>query len=183
MDIDGDGGRREFGLRGQRRGTESDKGTAANSPLRISRSGLKRIVACLRPGSRNNEARCKTPLRALESQRARSSPLSRQCPNRPSDEGQATSASTAFDRWSSSSNDMPRDGFASNSASQRRASAIPSSSSCRTDGSEPSRCAAKTALSVSGKSSASFSTSAMVAIGGSLVSTASKARTHQKTST
>jgi hypothetical protein len=31
MDIDGDGGRREFGLRGQRRGTESDKGTAANS--------------------------------------------------------------------------------------------------------------------------------------------------------
>jgi hypothetical protein len=25
MDIDGDGGRREFGLRGQRRGTESDK--------------------------------------------------------------------------------------------------------------------------------------------------------------
>ena len=68
--------------------------------------GLKRIVACLRPGSRNNEARCKTPLRALESQRARSSPLSRQCPNRPSDEGQATSASTAFDCWSSSSNDM-----------------------------------------------------------------------------
>ena len=31
MEIDGDGGRREFGLRGQRRGTESDKGTAANS--------------------------------------------------------------------------------------------------------------------------------------------------------
>ena len=31
MDIDGDGGRPEFGLRGQRRGTESDKGTAANS--------------------------------------------------------------------------------------------------------------------------------------------------------
>jgi hypothetical protein len=25
MEIDGDGGRREFGLRGQRRGTESDK--------------------------------------------------------------------------------------------------------------------------------------------------------------
>jgi hypothetical protein len=24
MDIDGDGGRREFGLRGQRRGTKSD---------------------------------------------------------------------------------------------------------------------------------------------------------------
>ena len=34
---------------------------------------------------------------ALESQRARSSPLSRQCPNRPLDEGQAASASTAFD--------------------------------------------------------------------------------------
>jgi len=30
MDIDGDDGRRAFGLRGQRRGTESDKGTAAN---------------------------------------------------------------------------------------------------------------------------------------------------------
>src|SRR5260370_193372 len=86
-------------------------------------------------------------------------------------------------RWSSSSNVMPRDGFASNSASRRRASAIPSSSSCRTDGSDPSRCAARTALSVSGKSSASFSTSAMVAIGASLVSTASKARTHQKTAT
>ena len=33
-------------------------------------------------------------------------------------------------RWSSSSNDMPRDGSASNSASRRRASATPSSSSC-----------------------------------------------------
>ena len=30
-EYDGDGGRPEFGLRGQRRGTESDKGTAANS--------------------------------------------------------------------------------------------------------------------------------------------------------
>jgi nucleoside-diphosphate-sugar epimerase len=39
----------------------------------------------------------KTPLRALESQHARSSPLSRQCPIRPPDEGQAASASTAFD--------------------------------------------------------------------------------------
>ena len=38
MDIDSDGGRREFGLRGQRRGTGSDKGTAANFALRISRS-------------------------------------------------------------------------------------------------------------------------------------------------
>jgi hypothetical protein len=28
MDVGGDGGRREFGLRGQRRGTGSDKGTA-----------------------------------------------------------------------------------------------------------------------------------------------------------
>src|SRR3984957_13062506 len=85
--------------------------------------------------------------------------------------------------WSSSSNVMPRDGFASNSASRRRASAMPSSSSCRTDGSDSSRCAARAALSVSGKSSASFSTSAMVAIGASLVSTASKARAHQKTAT
>ena len=31
MDVDGDGGRREFGLRDQRRGTESDMGIAANS--------------------------------------------------------------------------------------------------------------------------------------------------------
>jgi hypothetical protein len=31
MDIHGDGGRPEFGLRDQRRGTEIDKGTAANS--------------------------------------------------------------------------------------------------------------------------------------------------------
>jgi hypothetical protein len=85
--------------------------------------------------------------------------------------------------WSSSSNDMPRDGFASNSASRSRASAIPSSSSCRTDESDSSRCAARIALSVSGKSSASFSTSAMVAIRASLVATASKARTHQKTAT
>ena len=84
-------------------------------------------------------------------------------------------------RWSSCSNDMPRDEFASNSASRRRASAIPSSSSCRTDGSDTSRCAARTALSVSGKSSASFSTSAMVAIGGNLVSTASMARIHEGT--
>jgi hypothetical protein len=61
-------------------------------------------------------------------------------------------------RWSSSSHDMPRDGFASNSASRRRASAIPSFSSWRPDGSDPSRCAARTAFSVSGKSSASFST-------------------------
>ena len=30
-EYDGDGGRPEFGLRGQRRGTESDKGTVANS--------------------------------------------------------------------------------------------------------------------------------------------------------
>ena len=29
MDVEGDGGRPEFGLRGQRRGTGSDKGTAA----------------------------------------------------------------------------------------------------------------------------------------------------------
>ena len=41
-------------------------------------------------------------------------------------------------RWSSSSNDMPKDGFASNSASRRRASAMPSSSSWGTDGSDPS---------------------------------------------
>jgi hypothetical protein len=34
MDMDGDGGRREFGLRGQRRGTESDKGTRRKFALR-----------------------------------------------------------------------------------------------------------------------------------------------------
>ena len=38
--------------------------------------------------------------------------------------------------WSSCSNEMPEDGFASNSASRRRASARPSSSSSRTDGSD-----------------------------------------------
>jgi hypothetical protein len=42
MEIDGDGGRREFGLRGQRRGTESDKGTAANSLSGYHAPGLKR---------------------------------------------------------------------------------------------------------------------------------------------
>jgi len=31
MDIDGDGGRRKFGLRGQRHGIESHKRTVANS--------------------------------------------------------------------------------------------------------------------------------------------------------
>src|SRR3984893_3304575 len=62
------------------------KGIAANSLSGYHAPGLKRTVACLRPGSRNNEARCKTPLPVLESQRARSSPLSRRCPNIPSDE-------------------------------------------------------------------------------------------------
>jgi hypothetical protein len=50
MDVDGDGGRREFGLRGQRRGTGSDKGTPANSIAGYYASGLKKILACLRPG-------------------------------------------------------------------------------------------------------------------------------------
>jgi hypothetical protein len=66
--------------------------------------------------------------------------------------------------WSSSSKDTPIEGFASNSASRRRASAIPSSSSCNTDGSDPSRCAARIALWLSGKFSASLSISAIVAI-------------------
>jgi hypothetical protein len=65
MDIDGDGGRREFGLRGQRRGTESDKGTAANSLSGYHAPGLKRICDLSAALSRNNEARCKTPLRAI----------------------------------------------------------------------------------------------------------------------
>ena len=43
MDVDGDGGRRESGLRGQRRGTESDKGTAANSLSGYHAPGLKKI--------------------------------------------------------------------------------------------------------------------------------------------
>jgi hypothetical protein len=51
MDIDGDGGRREFGLCGQRRGTESDKGTAANSLSGYHAPGSKKILACLRPWS------------------------------------------------------------------------------------------------------------------------------------
>jgi hypothetical protein len=45
MDVDGDGGRREFGLRGQRRGTGSDKGTAANSLSGYHAPGLKKILA------------------------------------------------------------------------------------------------------------------------------------------
>ena len=157
MDVDGDGGRREFGLRGQRRGTGSDKETAANSLSGYHALGVKKILVVahylvnVRIDLRMNDK--PHQLRRL------------------------------WIRWSSSSNDMPRGGFASNSASRRRASAIPSSSSWRADGSEPSRCAARTALWVSGKSSASFSTSAMVAIEASLVSTASKARTHQKTAT
>src|SRR2546426_11924300 len=48
--------------------------------------------------------------------------------------------------WSSCSSEMPNIGFASSSASRRRASAMPSSSSWRTDGSDPSKCAARTAL-------------------------------------
>jgi hypothetical protein len=42
MDMDGDGGRREFGLRGQRRGTGSDKGTAANPLCGYHAPGLKK---------------------------------------------------------------------------------------------------------------------------------------------
>jgi hypothetical protein len=51
MDVDGDGGRREFGLRGQRRGTGSDKETAANSLSGYHALGVKKILACLRPCS------------------------------------------------------------------------------------------------------------------------------------
>ena len=51
MDVDGDGGRREFGLRGQRRGTESDMGIAANSLSGYHAPELKKILACLRPWS------------------------------------------------------------------------------------------------------------------------------------
>jgi hypothetical protein len=61
MDIDDDGGRPEFGLRGQRRGTESDKGTAANSLSGYRAPGLKKVLTCLRPWSGYNEAECKTP--------------------------------------------------------------------------------------------------------------------------
>ena len=51
MDVDGDGGRREFGLRDQRRGTESDMGIAANSLSGYHAPELKKILACLRPWS------------------------------------------------------------------------------------------------------------------------------------
>ena len=51
MDVDGDGGRQEFGLHGQRRGTESDMGIAANSLSGYHAPGLKRILPCLRPWS------------------------------------------------------------------------------------------------------------------------------------
>src|SRR6516164_8565845 len=47
MDVDGDGGRREFGLRGQRRGTESDMGTAANSSASFSTSAMVAIRGSL----------------------------------------------------------------------------------------------------------------------------------------
>ena len=49
MDVDGDGGRREFGLRGRRRETENDKRTAANSLSGYHAPGLKKILAFLRP--------------------------------------------------------------------------------------------------------------------------------------
>ena len=49
MDVDGDAGRRGFGLRGQRRGTGSDKGTAVNSLSGYHAPGLKKILACLQP--------------------------------------------------------------------------------------------------------------------------------------
>jgi hypothetical protein len=51
MDVDGDGGRRGSGLHGQRRGTGSDKGTAANSLSGYRAPGLKKILACLQPWS------------------------------------------------------------------------------------------------------------------------------------
>ncbi len=70
---------------------------------------------------------------------------------------------------------MPAKGFESSSASRRRASAMPSSSSWRTDGSDPSRCAARTTLWLSGKSNASFSTSAIVAMTGNIMRRAMKA--------
>jgi hypothetical protein len=158
------------------------KGTAANSLSGYHAPGLKKIVACLRPGSRNNEARCKTPLRALESQRARSSPLSRQCPNRPSDEGQATSASTAFDRWSSSSNDMPR--MDSPQIPHRNAELLRYLHLRRAGPMEAIPVGVLPGqLSRSLVNPVPVSTSAMVAVAGSLVSTASKARTDQKTAT
>jgi hypothetical protein len=49
MDVNGDDGRRELELRGQRPGTESDKGTAANSLSGYHAPGLKKILAYLRP--------------------------------------------------------------------------------------------------------------------------------------
>jgi hypothetical protein len=51
MDVDGDAGRRGFGLRGQRRGTGSDKGTAVNSLSGYHAPGLKKILACQQPWS------------------------------------------------------------------------------------------------------------------------------------
>jgi hypothetical protein len=46
MDVDGDGGRPGFGLRGKRRGIGSDKETAANSLSGYHAPGLKKILAC-----------------------------------------------------------------------------------------------------------------------------------------
>jgi hypothetical protein len=97
MGVDGDGGRREFGRRGPRRGIENDKETAADSLVGCHAPGLKKTLACLRAWSCNNEARRRTRRQAPESQPAGSSALSRQRPNRPSDEDKLPLASTTLD--------------------------------------------------------------------------------------
>ena len=73
MDIDGDGGRRAFGLRGHVGGTESGKGTATNSLSGYHAPGLKKIfwLVC-GLGHEITKLGVKLLPRALESQRARS---------------------------------------------------------------------------------------------------------------
>src|ERR1700736_396992 len=56
MDIDGDGGRQNSDFVGNAAEQKVIKGTAANSLSGAPAPGLKKIVACLRTGSRNNEA-------------------------------------------------------------------------------------------------------------------------------
>jgi hypothetical protein len=57
MDIDGDGGRQNPDFVGNAAKQKVIEGTAANSLSGDHAPGLKKIVARLRPGSRNNEAR------------------------------------------------------------------------------------------------------------------------------
>ena len=99
MDIDGDDENSDFVANAAEQ--KVIKGTAENSLFGYRAPRLKKIAACLRPGIRNIEAPCKnsSPSPGVAT-RARSRPLSRHCPNRPSDEGAASA-------WTASRVDRP----------------------------------------------------------------------------